>query len=333
MKILYVLLLLGLCLISLKQANAQQVSLSISPPLIEATMKPGKAILIAYTLQNIDDPTIITAKIRPFIAQGTQGYVRIKSEFEGPIQFSLDNSDLQLDQPFFLKSHQTQQLLLRIRVPEGTPEGDYYYTLLNETQPPPQVEGVTSSRAQAAIGANILITVTESGKIDINGKITIFDTLLAHTLSIFGYKIKLYDSNDVIPVVLQVNNKGKNLIKSSGEIVLKGNLGEKATYSIEPQNILSESQRIISASPSASVNCEEGKNKRLCSFPYSFLLSGFFIGKYQLSTTVNFGEGSSNLYASTSFIALPIKFISIFAIVLIICASIVIKIKTNNREE
>lgn len=284
-------------------------------------------------LENIDDPTIIKTKVRPFITRGNQGNIQIKDEFEGPIQFSLDNADLQLEQPFFLKSHGAQQLLLRIRVPEGAPEGDYYYTLLNETQPPPALEGAASSRAQATIGANILVTVTSSGNVDLKGKISIFDVLSNRTISLFGRKINLFDSSDIIPINLQVENKGKNMVKPSGQIILRGNFGEEAKYQIWPQNILSESQRLLTATPSASINCNEGKNKKICSSPYSLLLSGFFVGNYKLSTTINFGEGSPNLYASASFIALPYKFIFILLLTIIVSVGIVIKLKSSHDDD
>jgi uncharacterized membrane protein len=74
----------------------------------------------------------------------------------------LDNSKLKLGEPFVLKTNDFKQLLLRIRIPEGAPEGDYYYTLLAETQPPTALDGSSTSQAKVAIGANILVTVTNT---------------------------------------------------------------------------------------------------------------------------------------------------------------------------
>lgn len=301
---------------------AQQLTLSLSPPLVELFIKPGKSVLVAYNLENLGDPAILSAKVLPFSAKGNQGGITIKEEFEGPIRFSLDNADLNLEQPFFLKSRDRQQLLLRIRVPEGTPDGDYYYTLLVETKPLVGSQGETLSAAKATIGSNILITVTESGQIDIKGKIALFEVLPRYQFKIFGKILKIFESNDKIPVILILENKGKNLIKPQGEITLLGNFGEKAKYNLLPQNILAESQRLIQASPSAEIDCENRKEKA-CLFPTSLIISGFFLGKYRLSTTVNFGEGTPNLYANTIFYAIPIKFliavlISIIVIVFII---------------
>ena len=80
---------------------AQQVSLSISPPLLELFIKPGKSIMFTYKLDNFGDPAFINLKILPFETKDNLGNIRIKPEFEGPVRFSLDNTDLKFEQPFF----------------------------------------------------------------------------------------------------------------------------------------------------------------------------------------------------------------------------------------
>src|SRR3990167_10840941 len=194
--------------------HAQQVSLSLSPPLLELFIKPGKSVMVAYKLENLGDPAFINLKILPFEAKDNLGNIRIKSEFEGPVRFSLDNSDLQLEQSFFLKTNGSQQILLRIRIPENIVDGDFYYSLLAETAPPTASEGIGSARAKATIGSNILVTISNSGNIDIKPKIALFSTRGGLTL---GQNIKVFDSSDKIPVVFIVENKGKNMIKPEGQ--------------------------------------------------------------------------------------------------------------------
>ena len=74
----------------------------------------------------------------------------------------------------FFKTNDSQQILLRIRIPENITDGDYYYSLLAETTPPTSSEGIGSARAKATIGSNILVTISNSGNIDIKPKISIF---------------------------------------------------------------------------------------------------------------------------------------------------------------
>jgi len=308
-----------------KKILAQSVSLSLSPPLIEAVIKPNKSILIAYTIFNYGDPVILNAKILSFEPKNNLGQIKIKENFEGPIRFSLDNNNLKLNQSFFLKTNENQQLLLRIRVPEGAKEGDYYYTLIVESQPFTTQSDKSASFTKASIGANILITVTKTGKIEIKPKVVIFEVLPRFRLSVFGKKINLFDSTDPIPIVLIIENQGKNLIKPEGEIILKGNFGEKAKFALIPQNILSESQRLIQASPSAEIDCDNFSKSKACKRPISLLISGFFLGFYQLSTAVVFGENSPQVSANTSFFAFPIKIFIGLILILIISIFIIKK--------
>lgn len=300
------------------QANAQQVSLSISPPLLELFIKPGKSIMVAYRLDNLGDPAFINLKVLPFEAKDNLGNIRIKGEFEGPVRFSLDNSDLQLEQPFFLKAGGSQQILLRIRIPENIVDGDFYYSLLAETAPPTVSEGLGSARAKATIGSNILVTISNSGNIDIKPRLVLFDILSKLKFNFLGKVIKIFDSADKIPAVFIVENKGKNMIKPEGQITLKGNFGETAKYDIISKNILAESQRLLEATPSAQIDS---------SLPTSLILSGFFIGKYNLSTQISFGENSPTIFGSTSFFAFPFK---ITGGVLIAVLIILLVIKKNN---
>jgi len=126
-RFFFVLLILNFSFLTfhLSEANAQQVSLSLSPPLLELFIKPGKSIMAAYKLENFGDPTFFNLKILPFEAKDSFGNIKIKTEFGGPVRFSLDNSDLKLEQPFFLKTNGSQQISLLIRIPENIADGDH----------------------------------------------------------------------------------------------------------------------------------------------------------------------------------------------------------------
>ena len=103
----------------------------------------------------------------------------------------------------FLKTNGSQQILLRIRIPENIVDGDFYYSLLAETTPPNASEGIGSARARATIGSNILITISNSGDIDVKPRVALFSTRGGFT------DWKIYDSFDKIPAVFIVENKGK----------------------------------------------------------------------------------------------------------------------------
>ncbi len=197
---------------------------------------------------------------------------------------------------------------MRIRIPENAPEGDYYYALTLTSSPNiPQAQN-TSAATQITISSNILITITESGKLDIKPKIVFFDVIPPFRLPFLG-KIKLFDSFDKIPIVLKVANTGKNLMKAEGEINFEGIFGAKANWKIVPSNILSQSQRLIIASTEAGIKPFFYKKR-----PVSFILpSGFYLGKYTLRTKLSFGKESPIiLTAHTTFLAFPLKLTLLF---------------------
>ncbi len=112
------------------------------------------------------------------------------------------------------------------------------------------------------------------------------------------------------------------MIKPEGKITLSGNFGEQIKYDVIPKNILSESQRLIEASPSAQILFEEK--------PISLLLNGFFIGFYRLSTQLTFGENSPTIFSATNFFAFPFKLT--FAVIFVLIVTIII-VKRFSPEE
>lgn len=314
-------------------AVAQQaLSLQITPSELEVIIKPGKTVVLTYNIKNLGDPTQATVKILPFEAGNEKGDIRIKPEFEGPIRFQLDNSDIALDQPFFLKSNEDRQLILNLRIPENAPEGDYYYTVLIETEPQSSLLSNIGSQNKLTVGSLLLTTVTQTGVIDVKAKVTIFDVISSLSFQFGQQKIHLFDSSDRIPVSLIVSNKGINAVAPEGTINLRGNFGEQAKFTILPQNVLAQSQRLLSASPSAELACGD-KPDSLCKSPISLIIPGFFIGNYKLSTTIDFGEGTPTISADTSFIALPFKFILAIIAVIGISYIIIRKIASQKTEE
>ncbi|OGK31912.1 hypothetical protein A3I56_01165 [Candidatus Roizmanbacteria bacterium RIFCSPLOWO2_02_FULL_43_10] len=321
MKYIVIALMLSIAALPVSPVSAQQFAMSITPPLLEITIKPGKSVLIAYTVSNVGDPAIMSADVRPFKPTGILGSLIQSDTFEGPIRFNLDNSNIGLGKPFFLKSKEGQQLLLKIRVPEGTPEGDYYYTFYVQNETGRPLEGVTASLNQARIGGNILVTVTNSGTLETRGNIgtfTVFPTLK------LGLKAALFESTDPVPVQLILQNTGRNFIKPEGIITLQGGFGEKANFTLVPQNILAKSSRLAVASTSGSlVRFKE---------PTTLVLSGFYVGKYTLTADVIFSGSQKPVQATLTFYALPFKLLLASGVALAIGLVIIAQFKRKDDD-
>jgi len=319
-KIIY--FIITICaLLWVMPVSAQEVTLSMFPPITELFVKPGKTLLIGYTVQNLGDPTTLQFKVRGFSPQGDYGEMTIDNELISPIRFSLDNTDVTFEQPFFMKQRDTTQALLRIRIPEGTPEGDYYFAFLAETQPVPTIGGTTNSLAQATIGSNLLLTVTQTGLIEVKAAIALFSIKPDFIFHLFGKEYQVFESSNKVPVNLIIQNQGKNLIKPNGELTLKSMWGDKRTYPLLSQNILANSKRLIKTTDLNNTD------------PHlSALLSGYFVGPYSLSTNITFQDDKSQLVSTISFIGIPFKFLATIFGVSIISVFIILFIRKKSKE-
>lgn len=283
---------------------AQQVTLSIDPPIVQAKIKPGKSILVAYTVENKGDPTNLQFLIRPFIPVGQNGSLTLVSQLEGPVQFNLENADILFEKPFFFASKEKKQAVVRIHIPLGIPDGDYYYMVMAETVPAFSLGGKSTGVASASLGAPLLISVTESGITQIQAQIAELLLKPNTVVSLGKQTFMIVDSADTISITGSVRNMGKHIVQPNGIITHRsGNF--KKEYVVIPQNILSSSQRILKTNGGTPGPSDT-----------TLTLSRLTIGKHIVTAAISFNEDSSIHYKSLEFIAFPIRFLKIVMIAL-----------------
>lgn len=223
--------------LSQKVALAQSLSLSLWPPLLEVTIQPGRAVTQVYKLtNNSDHPLTVVPVVYPFTPEGNQGQIKIKQPGKAGEEtnsfFSFASGE-KLNQPFPLAVGQTKDVVLNIFIPKNTPENDYYQTLLFSTtaslEDSPTEGGQTSSVTQ--IGANILITVSKTGKPVYLARIVRFSAPL------------IVDSFSPVSFEVLLENWGKAFWKPSGKIEITGIIKQKEEITLLEQNVLVDSTR------------------------------------------------------------------------------------------
>ena len=280
------------CLLPLiNKVHAQSLSLSLYPPLLEVTVKPGKSITQVYKLANDGETDLVVgSEILPFEPEDELGNIKLLTPktFPSPTidWFSFQNADLQLGQKFLLKAGQAQQVVLAIKIPSTAKEDDYYLTLLFETQPSDFNGGLSGTQAQAKIGANILLTISETGEPPRKAEIIEFKVQSA--------KLKVIDSFTPPQFVLRIKNTGRSFFKPMGIITTTGWFGQKYPLNLLPENILTKSTR--------EIGCENDEETKICRLKAKFLL-----GPYEAKAEFGLDKVSSDYSARLIFIALPIK--------------------------
>ena len=218
-----------------RYAQAQSLSLSIWPPLLEVMIQPGRPVTQVYKLTNASDHELqITPQIFSFKPQGENGGIQISSKFKvqsSKLDFFSFESGEKFDQAFYLPIGQTREITLKISPPKDTPENDYYYTLLFSTATPTTDQDKNSSSSIAQIGTNILITVSQNGAPNFLARILEFSCP------------KIIDSFSPVNFTVRLENWGNAFWKPFGKISLTGILKQKEEIELWPQNVLAQSSR------------------------------------------------------------------------------------------
>lgn len=288
--------------------NAQTLGLGIYPPLLEVTIMPGKTITQVYKLNNAGEVDLMmTSQMVAFRPSDQTGGTKLLLEKSlEPIVFSFLNADLRLGQTFSLPAGETQEIVLKIKVPETSQEKDYYAVLLFQTAPMKSFGQFSTSQTQAKIGSPLLISVSRTGEPFKKAAVVEFSTP------------KLIDSFSQVNFNLQIKNIGHSFFKPAGKISLQGWLRQEENLDLLPQNILSDYSR--------EIQCQIEDEITPCQTQTKFLI-GPFKAKLEFGLDNFSGEYQQEIH----FIALPFKLIFALIALTVILWLIKTKLKLDNQ--
>jgi hypothetical protein len=177
-------------------------NLSLSPPQAEYVLKPGVTLIQAYDVTNNSDQTItVNTKVLPFLPTGDNGSVTYSNLISNPnINFSLNNSDIQLGQPFTLKANETKQLVLKISANSQTKLSDYYSTFFVYQSLDTSANDTNISQTTGQIGSHILLSVSDTESPKTEGTIQKF-TIIPKIKDVFFTPINFSGQSKIIPII------------------------------------------------------------------------------------------------------------------------------------
>jgi hypothetical protein len=277
-------------------AHAQTLSLGIYPPLLEVMIQPGKSITQVYKIKNSGDDTNLIPHLVPFKPTDEFGNIKLLNyeTLDSGVSkwFSLANADRDLGQEIFVPSGKTEELVLKIKVPQNAEEADYYFSLIMTTSPTPP-RGETKMGMKAVVASNILLTISKDGKPQKKAEISKFSCQ------------KIIDSFDKVVFQVEIKNIGQSYLKPGGNISIYNTIGQlSANLDLLPENVLVNSTR--------KIQCQINDKVTPCQLSSRFLVGRF---RAKLNLLVN-----GQVYqAETVFWAIPIKLtIGLFIIVIIL---------------
>lgn len=231
-------------------ALAQTFDLSISPPLLTATVKPGQSFTKAFNIQNNSaSPVTLTTRLVPFTPQGDLGHPKLQPgqspdwlEYIKPI-----NTNIKLDQPFTLQPGQKEQIVLAIKPPATAAFQDLYATLLLQSSSSSIFQG---SSLAGSIGAHLLLTISNKPFPITQLSLKKLQPQTTPLLKIPSRNLYIYDSTTPLEVKAMASNLGRHKTVISGRLqLLKGNAPQQ-TIPLLPVNLLAQSSRQLLASSS-----------------------------------------------------------------------------------
>lgn len=267
-------------------ALAQTFSLGIYPPLLEVMIQPGKFITQVYKVKNSGDDIVLVPNVVSFEPKDELGNIYLTRLH--PVSkdwFSLINAYRSLGQAFSLPSGRTDELVLKVKIPQNVEERDYYFSLILTTSPTPPI-GQTKTGMKAVLASNILLTISKDGNPRKLAEIVEFSLENPFFSNIF-------DSFNKPRFVIRLRNIGQSYFKPQGSISIYNTLGQLSeTLELLPENVLVNSIRTI--------NCRVADRATPCQLKTKLL-----IGRYKAK--LNFKANGKNYQAEAVFWALPIK--------------------------
>ena len=214
-------------------------NLTLSPAQIEFVLKPGVTIIQTYDVINDSGSSItLNTEVLPWIPSGTNGSVNYNQAVNNPhIEFSLNNSNIQLGQSFTLAANSKQQLVLKIKTNSNINLSDSYYTFfVFQDQNTINTSKDNFSQATGKIGSHLLLTVSDTENPKVTSEIQSFSV---------SPKIKDIFFN---PITFKgkVKNNSDFFFKTNGKITIIKNDQIIKELELNPDNVLNHHSRDIS---------------------------------------------------------------------------------------
>ena len=267
-------------------------NLSLTPPQIEFVLKPGVSLTQAYQVTNESDQIItLNTQILPFLPSDSNGSVTYNNLISNPnINFSLNNADLKIGQPFTLGPNESRQIVLKINTSSQTSLTDYYATFFVYQSPDKSANGTTISQTSGQIGSHILLSVSNTENPKTEGVIQKF-SLAPKIKDVFFTPIKFSG---------QIQNNSNYFFKTAGKITVSKNQQVIKELKLDSQNILANYYRQFSCN-----------DQQTCT-----LSPPLWPGKY--TATLDFDPSLNIPSYSVSFLVLPISPILFFAVIFLL---------------
>lgn len=316
LKVLSILLLLFI--VSVNKSFAQEFHISIEPTVIQIDATPPAEFQAPFRITNLSNTSITLTPLLIPIESEDDGQVRLNLKAEENLSTVIRDRISIIDgnesvTKITLRPGEAKNLILFMNLKEGDPVGDYYFSVVFNSEGR-NIEDSSSSSIPAGIGMNVLVSL--GPKVSPTAEIVDFSTSKILTSGPVFFSLKL-------------KNTGKHLIQPEGSVRIKNMFGkEVAKLKILPQYILANSERFLideaQASPSAQLSEIMSKNKN--GFPSIAWDEKFLLGFYTATVELKLEENGPEVGQDFVFFAIPLQVIAIISGLIFVILGIFLRI-------
>ncbi|MDA1316553.1 MAG: hypothetical protein O3B87_00835 [bacterium] len=201
--------------------HAQSYSLSLTPHTYHIIIKPGESATVPLEVTNSGDPLII--RLNPYMVQyantsGTPMIIPYLSDNPNLPSITLGDTDAPISSPFLINTRDNIRADITITIPEQTPLGDYALAIVAEAE---QTDGFQSSSVitlQGGTAARIIVSVSETGRLDAGGDVVQFDVSPNVKIPFWGKNITIVTRPSDMYFTMTLINTGMNVTRAYGTI-------------------------------------------------------------------------------------------------------------------
>ena len=105
-----------------------------------------------------------------------------------------------------------------MNVPKETPAGDYYLAIVAQAEQPDGFQSSSAITLQAGTAARIIVSVSETGRLDTGGDVVQFDVSPSVKIPFLGENITIVTRPSDMQLTMTVINTGMNVTRAYGTI-------------------------------------------------------------------------------------------------------------------
>ena len=280
---------------NVRAQEADAVTLSLSPQIINVSANPGEDTItnVVRITNGGELPIELETIPKNILPTGEEGAVDLT---EDQTSYSLAEWITVDPERVNVAPGDTQDFTVSIDVPANGEPGGHFGTVVFKTVPPPGDQGAAAAQVSQEIAPVILVSVAGDITEELN-------------IASFGSEKSFWSNEKPITFETRVGNTGSIHLKPTGTITIKNMFGgEVTTIPLEEKNVLPESIRRIVTEWSDP---------------------GFAVGRYTADLSLVYGEDDNILTASTSFTIFPWQTLIPFGLVAVAVLYILIKFRSR----